>query len=468
MVRVALLLSLLLLSACNLEPRYQRPCMDIPCCWRFESDPESTIANVRWWEALDDPALNDLIVTALKNNKDLWVAAWRVCEFFARYQVASSPLYPQINLQGEAIKERIPPAASPTGLAKITPFYAYAFTLSYELDLFGKIRSQAHAACAEALSSVEDRRTVVLSLVSAVAAAYIQLRELDQQLQIAFRTLEDRREYLRLATIRFEGGLTSEIEVTQAASLFEEVLADVTFLEEEIPQQENLISVLIGYPSQPILRGRAIDKFVLPPEVPAGLPSELLQRRPDIVAAELRLIAANAEIGAARAAFFPQISLTALLGGESFQFKNLFAASSRIWQYGVEFMQPIFTGGELTGELNIAWAQKQEALYTYEQTILTAFQEVNDALIAYRQTQEQIKIQEGNVEANKAYLRLSWLRYYEGQSDYLVVLDAETRLFDAQIQLAQAQGDVFLALIALYKALGGGWVIDADCLLRTN
>jgi outer membrane protein, multidrug efflux system len=468
MTRFVFFALLVLLTACNLEPRYQRPCMEMPCCWRLESDEGSTTANIRWWEALGDPVLNGLIVTALANNKDLMVAVYRVCEFIARYQIVRSQLFPQIYLDATAVKERIPPAVSPTEMAKVTPFYTYAFTLSFELDLWSKIRSQTHAAYAQVLESVEDRRTVVLTLVSAVAEAYVELRQLDRELEIAFATLEERREYLRLATIRFEGGLTSEIEVTQAAAAFEETLADVTTLEELIPQQENLICLLIGANPGSIVRGKAVDQFTLPPEVPADLPSALLERRPDILAAELNLIAANAEIGAARAAFFPQISLTGLFGGDSFQLKNLFSATSRAWQYGVDIVQPIFTGGELIGELNLTIAQKQEALYAYEQTILNAFKEVNDSLVAYRQTKELVKVQEGNVAANKEYLRLSWLRYYNGQTDYLTVLDAETRLFEALIALTQAQGGVFVALIELYKALGGGWVIDADCCLRCN
>jgi multidrug efflux system outer membrane protein len=438
----------------------------MPCSWRVEADKETTFVNMRWWESLGDPVLNELIETALHQNKDLQVAIYRVCEFFARYTVARAPLLPQINLDATAVKERIPPAESLTGKGVITPFYTYMFTLSYELDFWGLVQSQAHAACAQALAAIQNRRTVVLTLVTAVASAYIQLRELDRELKISFDTLEDRKEFLRLATIRYEGGLTSEIEVTQAAALYEEALAEITFLEQAIPQQENLISVLIGLPSTNIVRGREIDAFCFPPVIPAGLPAELLIRRPDILAAEFQLIAANAEIGAARAAFFPQINLIALFGGESFKFSTLFSGKNRIWEFGTSIMQPIFTGGQLTGELNIAVAQKQEALYTYEQTILTAISEVNNALIALRQTQELVRVQEGNVAANKEYLRLSWLQYYEGQTDYLTVLDAETRLFDAQIQLTQAQGGVFIALVEVYKALGGGWVIDADCVLR--
>lgn len=467
MARCVVLVLLLFLSSCNLEPRYDRTCMEMPHTWRFEYDEGSTIANIRWWESLGDSALNELIFAALNNNKDLMVAVWRVHEFFARFQVVRSELFPKIDLNASAVRQKINPASTLTPSAGIVSIFSYAFNASYEADLWGKMQSEAHAAYSEALASIQNRRTVVLTLVAATATAYVQLRELDRELEIAFRTLEDRKEFLRLAILRFQGGLTSEIEVTQAAAAYEEVLADVTLLEELIPEQENLISVLIGTSSRPIIRGVEIDKFGYPPVIPAGLPSELLQRRPDILEAELKLIAANAEIGAARAAFFPQVKLTALFGGTAFQLSDLFKASSQIWRLGVDIMQPIFRAGELIGELNVSIAQKKEALYTYEQAILVAFKEVNDALISSRQAKQLVLAQEGNVAANKEYFRLSWLRYYNGQTDYLTVLDAETRLFEAEIQLTQAQASVYFALIDLYKALGGGWVIDADCVLRS-
>lgn len=453
---------LCLFAGCSFQPHFERPCVDTQPCWRFDCDESSTCANDGWWKALGDPVLDELIILALKNNRDLRLAAARVCAFAARFEVARSPLFPQLELSGSGVKERIPAASSTTGVGFITPFYTYAFNLSYEIDFWGQLRSQADAAYAQFLESIENRRTVVLSLVGAVAEAYILLRELDRELEIALKTLEERREYLRLAIIRFKGGLTSEIESTQAAASLENALADVTLLEERIPQVENLISLLIGVSSTTIVRGKEIDSLELPYTVCAGTPCEILTNRPDILAAELKLAAANADIGAARAAFFPQISLLGLFGGESFQFKNLFNPIARAWQIGASFAQPLFTGGALTGKLHLANSKQEEAIYFYQQTVLNAFKEVNDALISYRQSQELVHVQEGNVEANEAYLRLSWLRYYDGQTDYLTVLDAETRLFEAQITLAQAQGNVFLSLIRLYKSLGGRWVEEAD------
>lgn len=457
---------LLFLSGCSFVPVYQRPCMEMPCSWRFEYDEGTTIANIRWWEELGDPVLNELILVALANNKDLGVAVCRVFEFRGRLQVAASPLYPQVNVNGTALREKISAIESSTGVSKITNFYSYAFTLAYNLDIWGELHAQADAAYAQALASVENRRSVILNLVGAVAESYIFLRQLDRELYIAMETLEERREYMRLAILRFEGGLTSEIEVTQAVAAFEQTLADVTLLEQQIPQQEDLLSVLLGVNPTSIIRGKEVDDFTLPVAIPAGLPSELLERRPDILQAEYNLIAANANIGAARAAFFPQISLTGLFGGESFQLSNLFTSMARMWQFGVGLLEPIFTGGLLEGELRIAEAQACELAFAYQQTILTAFQQVNDALVAYRQLKELIQVQEARVGAAREYLRLAWLRYYNGQTDYLTVLDAERDLFATQILLTQAQGSLFISVVELYKALGGGWVVDADCCLR--
>ncbi len=464
------LLILCLLTGCNFAPRYHRPCVETPQEWRTEADDSSTLCNARWWECLDDPILDALVQTALCNNKDLQVAIWRVCEFAARYQIDSSLLYPQVNLDGSALKQRFPVQASflPEGFNPITPHYNFAFTLDYELDFWGKVRNTSYAGYSELLASIEARRTVVLTLVSNVAEAYVRLRELDRELEIAYDTLEARREYVRYATLRFEGGLTSKIEVEQAQSVYDETQAVVTLLNQLIPQQENLISILIGEPPTCIKRGRSVAQFHLVSEVPAGLPSELLCRRPDIIRAEKQLMAANARIGVARALFLPQFSLTTLFGQESFQLKNLFTAPSTAWQYGAEFMQALFTGGRLTGQLKLSVADKQARVFEYEQTVLNAFKEVDDALIAHQQARELVNVEEDRVRANNEYLRLAWLRYYNGQTEYVTILDAERQLFLAQTDLARAQGDVFITLTELYKSLGGGWVLDADECLRSD
>jgi multidrug efflux system outer membrane protein len=307
-----------------------------------------------------------------------------------------------------------------------------------------------------------------LTLVSAVAEAYIFLRQLDLELEIALATLESRRESLQIAKYRFEGGVTSEIEVTQAEFAYQDTLGSLKQLERLIPQQENLLSILLGQNPGSILRGKSVYQLTLPKEVPMGLPSDLLERRPDILQAENQLIAANANIGVARAAFFPQISLTGLFGGDSFELKKVFTKGARTWQIGGTLLQQIFTGGALIGQLRVTEAQKEEAVFGYEQTILNAFREVDDALIGHKKAKEEVIVRKAEVDALKEYLHLAWLRYYEGETQYLTVLDAERQLFAAEIQQAETQGDLFTTLVQIYKALGGGWVVDADSTLITK
>lgn len=441
----------------------------MPMSWRFESDEASTLCNLRWWESFGDTVLNELIETALENNKDLQVAIWRVREYWGQYEIVRSGLFPQVDLQASALKQKFPTRAGfldflpqGTGFNPILPDYKGVFNLAYEFDFWGQIRNETFAAYNEYLAQVENRRTVVLSLVAAVAQAYITLRQLDLQMIISLETLESRRESLRYATDRFEGGLTSEIEVAQAASTYQETVATVQDLERQIPQQEDLLSVLLGQSPHDIVRGKGLYEWTLLQEIPAGLPCDLLTRRPDILQAENRLIAANANIGVARAAFFPQINLAAFYGAESAALKSFFDKAARTWQIGGNLLQQIFTGGRLFGQLDVAKAQQKEALYHYEQTILTALREVNDSLIGHKISKELVQTYEKDVEVRKEYLYLAWLRYYEGQADYLTVLDAERTLFTAQLSLASSLAYEFSTLVDLYKALGGGWVLEAD------
>lgn len=460
------LVFLFFLTACNFKPQYQRPCMEMPTKWRFcANENQNDSANIRWWEQFEDPVLDELIQLALENNQDLKVATARVLQFFSEYRMVASQLYPQINLEASYLRQDLPEAISyspiPPAL-RINNLYNYAFMLSYEIDFWGRIRNATEAALSVYFSEIASRRTVILTLISSLASAYVQLRQFDKQLEIAQMTFESRKEYWHLATLRYEGGLVSEMEVMQALAEMQTAEIIVKQYEEIIPQQEDLISVLIGEPSSAIARGRTIEELSHPQYVPAGLPSNLLENRPDIVSAELKLIAANAQIGVARAAFFPAISLTGLYGGESTSLKNLFTNTGKTWNFGVSALQPLFTGGFLTYQLKEAKAIALEAVHTYQQTILKAFQEVNDALIAHQKLQEIVVVQKNQVAALEEYLKLSFLRYDNGQNDYLTVLDAQTKLFESQLNLAQSEADVFLSLIALYKALGGGWVVDAD------
>jgi multidrug efflux system outer membrane protein len=382
----------------------------------------------------------------------------------AQYQVVRSALFPQLQLNGSAVKERFPINLDflPVNVSPITPNYNLEMNLSYELDFWGKIRNETAASYSQYLAQVENRRTVVLTLVGSVAQAYIYLRQLDAQLQLMKDIMASFKQSLDIATYRFEGGITSKIEVDQALSVYEESVAILEKLEMQVPQQENLLCVLLGEVPHNLKRGRTLDQFSLPKSTPIGQPQDILTRRPDIVAAENNLKAANANIGVARAAFFPQLSFAALFGFDNLQLKSLFAKKSQTWLIGGNLLQQVFTGGALIGQLNVAKAQKEELLFTYEQTILKALQEVNDALIGVQQSQKIFQADRREVAALKDYLTLSWERYYEGQTQYLTVLDAERKVLSAELDTVAAQADQFLEFVDLYKSLGGGWVLEAD------
>ncbi len=459
-----LISSLCLLSACNLAPKHSVPDIGLPSNWRVENEGGDTLANLDWWTLLQDEVLNEYIQTALQNNKDLKVAIWRVREYLAQYQVVRSALFPQVQLDSSAVRERFPIDLDflPMNTSPVSSNFLLDMSLSYEFDFWGKIRNETSASYSQYLAQIENRRTVVLTLVGSVAQAYIYLRQLDAQLKLAKDIMGSFKQSLEIATYRFEGGITSKIEVDQALSVYEESVAIVETLEMQVPQQENLLCVLLGEIPQHVKRGKTLGELVLPDFTPTGQPQDLLTRRPDILAAENNLKAANANIGVARAAFFPQISFATLFGFDSLQLKSLFSKNSQTWTFGGSLLQQIFTGGALVGQLNLAKAEKQELVYRYEQTILTALQEVNDAMIGVKQSQKVFQADQREVAALRDYLTLSWERYYEGQTQYLTVLDAERKVLSVELDTTAAQASQFLELVDLYKSLGGGWVLEAD------
>lgn len=462
----AVFLFLIVLQSCTLAPPYYRITDPIPETWRIEADESSTVANLEFWRELEDPILNDLIVEALDNNKDLKTAIARVYEFYAIYGEARSYLLPEIDGSGSYIRQEISNAGEivpfPPNINRTFNLYNLGFNLIYELDAWGKIRSQTEAALSQYFSAIAERRNVILTLVTSVANAYITLRQYDKQLKISQETYRSREESYKLAVLRFEAGLTSEMEVEQAESEVEDALTRVKQLEILIPKQENLISVLVGHPPAAISRGLTLDELLLPPKIPAGLPSDLLEQRPDIIRAEEELLAANALIGAARADFFPVISLTGSYGNSSIKLHDLFISAARQWDFVASFMVPLFNYGRTSYHVDAAEMRKLEALYQYQQTILKAFQEVDDALIAHKKTKELVEVQTRRVAVLKRYLELANLQYDNGQTDYLNVLDAERNLFAAQLDLAEAKSNSFITFVDLYKALGGGWVIASD------
>ena len=455
----------LLFAGCAVGPDYTRPAIDSPSAWRFEEKEAKDLANTVWWGQFEDPVLDELIRTALKENYDLRIATARVEEYVGRYWVGRSGLFPQIGANAAAGRSRVSEEGMSTAVTSAlknpTDSYQAAFNGYWEIDLWGKLRRATEASRADLLSTEEARQTVILSLVSAVANSYIGLRDLDKQLEVAVRTAESRKGSYDLFKMRYEGGVISELELNQVKSEYEQALATIPQIEKQIAFQENGLSVLIGRNPGPILRGKSMDELVLP-AVPAGLPSDILTRRPDIRQAEQALIAANARIGVAKAQFFPTISLTGLFGWSSTALDNLFTGPAKVWSYAGGLTAPIFTGGSLMGQLRATEAIQQQTLFTYQSAIQNAFREVDDALVDQRRTREQLEAQQRQVDALKEYARIARLRYDNGYTSYIEVLDAERSLFNAELQYAQTQGVLFQALVNLYKAMGGGWVVEAD------
>lgn len=451
------LLAALTLAGCAVGPDYQRPEVPIPTQWRLADGEMQTVAGLGWWRQFQDPVLDELVNIALRENKDLKIASARIEEYLGRYAFTRADQFPQLGADASGDRTRTPGSSSLSGDSTIRNSFQAAALLSFELDLFGRLRRATESARAELLATEEGWRTVILSLITAVASNYVQLRSLDRQLDISRRTLDTRAESLRIARLRFKAGLTSELDVRQAEAEYQSAAVQVPQLETAVAQREDAISLLLGRNPGAIARGRALDRLAQPP-VPAGLPSELLARRPDIRQAEQQLVAANANIGVAKAAYFPVISLTGLLGYISPQFEDLFEGPSRTWNFGGGLTVPIFTAGKIAGQVQAAEAVQQQALANYEKSIQTAFAEVEDNLIALRKGRERLQAQQAQTEAYRRYLKLAKLRYDNGYTSYLEVVDAERNLFNAELATAQNQGDVLVALISLYKALGGGWI----------
>ena len=399
---------------------------------------------------------------ALKENKDLKIATARVEEFIGRYGTTRAAQFPQVYGAAGAGRSRVTELGStPLTSATQNPAGNYTAMLngSWELDLWGKLRRGTEAARADLLSQEEGRISVILTLVTSVASAYVNLGNLDKQLDIAKRTAQSRKESYDLFQLRFRGGVISELELSQVKSEYEQALATIPVLEKVIAQQENALSVLLGRNPGPIPRGKRIDDLVLP-AVPAGLPSALLAHRPDIRQAEQNLIAANARIGVARTLYFPTISLTGSFGVSSIDLSNLFTGPARVWSWAVPLATPIFSSGAISGQIKAAEAQQQQALFRYQQTIQTAFREVEDALIDQKRSREELEIQDRQIESLVKYARFARLRFDNGYTSYIEVLDAERSLFNAELARAQTKGVLFQALVNLYKAMGSGWVLE--------
>ncbi|NUU36860.1 efflux transporter outer membrane subunit [Pseudomonas sp. C2B4] len=453
------------LAGCMVGPDYQAPEIDTPAAYRYADKEARDLSNTLWWEQFQDPVLNDLIRIALQENKDIQIAAARVEQFQGRYGETRSLLFPQVGLGTQGQRTRSPRDNGPVPLdSSVDPVfnnYQAILNVSWELDVWGRLRRLSESARADLLASEEGRRSVLLSLVSSVASSYVTLRDLDRELEIARTTAKVRGDSYEIFKLRYGAGTISEMELAQNLSEYERTLAAVAQFEPLVAQQENALAVLLGRNPGPIIRGRDLGQLTLP-AVPAGLPSDLLERRPDLRQAELNLISANALIGAAKAQYFPTISLTGLLGSVSNQLSDLFTGPAATWSYGVAASMPIFTAGGIAGQVQQAEAFQQQTLLIYQQAIQSAFRDVEDALITSSKSREQMASQERQVEALRTYARFARLRYDNGYTDYIEVLDAERSLFDAELNYTRTRATVFTSMINLYKATGGGWVSKAD------
>ncbi|MGD9577356.1 MAG: efflux transporter outer membrane subunit [Syntrophorhabdus sp.] len=454
----------LIFAACAIGPDYRRPTISTPQAWRIEEKEAVDVANAAWWEQFDDPVLNDLMAVALRENKDLKIAAARVEEYVGRYWAGRSQLFPQIYGSGSGERQRSTergPTPVPSYVDNPYTIYQGALSGSWEIDVWGRLRRLNEAARADLLSTEEGRRSVILTLVASVANSYISLRDLDKQLVIARQTAKSREDSYDLFKIRFEGGVISELELSQIRSEYELAASKIPSIEKLIAFQENALSLLLGKNPGPISRGKTIDELALP-SIPAGLPSALLERRPDVRQAEQDLIAANARMGAAKSLFFPTISLTGIFGWSSTDLSMLFSGPSQTWNWAGTFTAPIFTGGSILGNYKATQAFREQALLRYEKAIQNAFREVDDALVDQKRTREQLLSQQRQVEALRDYAGIARLRYENGYTSYIEVLDAERSLFNAELSYTETQGALFQAIVDLYKAMGGGWVLAAE------
>ena len=464
MMKIARLLGAILTSGilvgCAVGPKYHRPAVQTPTKFRdTTADPQqqaqaASYADLPWWQVFQDPKLQELIRTALKNNYDLQLATERINAARDQVAITRSSLFPQVSANGNFSggKENV-------GQSKFN-FLTLTGDAAFQLDLFGRLRRATEAARAQLLATEDARQTVILTLVSDLASDYFTLLQLDLQLQITHETFKTQTDSVNLTKLRLDRGVATKLDVLQAQQVLDTANAQIPDLERQIAQEEDAISILLGDYPRDVARGLPLVEQALPPEVPPGLPSTIIERRPDIREAEAILIASNAEIGVAKAQFFPQIALTGSGGGafgRSSAFSSLIASQIGIWSYGAQVSQPVFTGGALRGNLRLAKSGNQQAMIVYRQTIQLAFGDVSDALIGYEKLHQVRLHQQDTVSDLEETVRISTLRYKGGTTTYLEVLDGQRSLYSAELTLAAARGDEYRSLVQLYKALGGGW-----------
>jgi multidrug efflux system outer membrane protein len=464
MKKAALLLGIVtalsLMTGCLMGPKYQRPAVDVPQEYRAPAPQQavqaSSLGNEQWWQVYQDPVLTQLIHTAIAQNYDVRIAAARVLEAQAQVGITRSNQLPSASVGANVFSEQ---NAKVTNLFPAYQVNGGELNLSviWNLDFWGKYRRQTEAARAQLLATEWGQRAVLSSLVANVAAAYFQLRALDSELEISQRTLASRQQSVKLTRVLESHGSGSGLDVSQAEQLVYTASETIPDLERQIEQQENVLSVLLGENPQSVSRGRALTEQPVPDIVPAGLPSELLERRPDIRQAEQIMVAANAQIGVAKASFFPSLSLTGTGGLESNALHQFITQPSETWSAAAGVTQPVFQGGALRSGLRLARANWQEAVFSYQQSVQNALEQVSNSLIASQKNREFREQQELLTQAAQQTDQFSEVLYKNGGASYLQVLTSETNYFSAELNLVQAQLNERLALVQLYQALGGGW-----------
>ncbi len=458
MRRTAPVAAALLLAACTVGPEYRRPGVETPADFRGAMVPATapSLGDLGWRQVFPDETLQSLIHEALARNYDVQIAAARILEARAQVTIARAPQFPEVTGSAGAPYSRVEGPGAPLQ-ARETFAPAGGLDFSFELDLWGRYRRGSEAARAELLASEDAARFVITTLVSDVGSAYVLLRALDQELGIAGRTLASRAGSLRLVQVREAGGVAGLIDVRQAETLVAGAAQTISDTERRIEQTENVISVLLGHPPAPVPRGRPLGEQIASTSVPAGVPSSLLERRPDVREAEQQLAAATARIGLAKADFFPRVLLTGAAGVGGLTLNSETFGPQGLFSLGPSLTLPIFNAGRVAAGVRTAEARTQAALFRYQQVVLGAFRDVSDALVEYRKRRDARLEQEAFTAAARDTTRLANLRYTGGVSPYLEVLDSERQLFDAELGLVRTQRDELLAVVRLYKALGGGW-----------
>lgn len=463
---MALPLAAMLLAGCAVGPNYKRPAIEVPAAHRdagsvAAASEGKSIAETPWQSLFNDPEINALVETALRENFDIRMAAERIEQARAQFGISASRLYPTVDATGKFTVQRGSSAGSIIFVERGTnldvSYTDAGGQFNWELDLWGRIRRLKESARAEYLATEDARYGVQTALVADVTFAYLSLRELDLELEIAEKTRQVAEDGLRLTKLRRQNGVATGLDVRQAETLLYTATSQRAATQRAIEQQENAINLLLGGSPGTVKRGKSLGEIANPQAVPAGLPSSLLERRPDIRQAEQQLIAANAQIGAAKALYFPQISLTSYVGGQSRSLSTLFTGPARLWNFSPGVTIPIFNAGRLRNNVRYTEAVQREAELNYRKTVQTAFREVSDSLIAHARLKEQRDQQELLVEALSESARLSNARYRGGLDSFLQVLDAQRNLFSGELVLAQLQLAELDSVVQLYRALGGGW-----------